>query len=160
VAVPTLYAAFGSKHEILLALIGTIGAEAGPELRELYERALGDTDPREQLRASAVLAAAIALRYWDVMEMVRAAAGVDEDLAAAWAQGEAQRRREQVPVVEALGAKGALLPGMDADRAADVMWALTGPATYRLLVVDRGWTHGEFERWLAGALCTLLLGSA
>lgn len=158
VAVPTLYTTFGSKREILLALVASIGAEANPELAALYDRALTAAGPRDQLRAAAALATAVALRYWDVMEMVRAAAGVDDDLAAAWAQGEAQRRREQLPIVHSLAAKHALLPSLDPDRAADVMWALTGPGTYRLLVVDRGWTPDAFERWLAGSLCALLLG--
>jgi AcrR family transcriptional regulator len=160
VAVPTLYAAFGSKREILLALVGAIGAEAGRELRDLYERAQGAESPVEQMRAAAELATAIAVRYWDVMEMVQAAAGVDEDLAAAWAQGEAQRRREQAPIMERLHAKGALARGLGAERALDVMWALTGPAMYGLLVVERGWTAEAFERWLAGSLCALLLGDA
>src|SRR6266542_154294 len=75
VAVPTLYAVFGSKREILLALTGSIGADAGRELAELYERAMKASSAREQMRAAAKLATTIAVRYWDVMERVRVAAG-------------------------------------------------------------------------------------
>jgi hypothetical protein len=35
---------------------------------------------------------------------------------------------------------------MDLETAADIMYAVGSPETYRLLVVDRGWSGSRFER--------------
>jgi hypothetical protein len=42
--------------------------------------------------------------------------------------------------------------------AADVIHALASPELYRLLVVDRAWPPDRYERWLADALSSQLLG--
>ena len=33
-------------------------------------------------------------------------------------------------------------------KVADVLWQAGAPSSYELLVVERGWTPKEFERWL------------
>jgi hypothetical protein len=40
--------------------------------------------------------------------------------------------------------------------AADVLYAIGSPETYRLLVVDRGWSGARFERWYGETLTRLL----
>ena len=47
--------------------------------------------------------------------------------------------------------------GSDLDRSADVLYALNDPATYYLLVRDRGWSPDAYERWLGDLLCRELL---
>ncbi len=34
---------------------------------------------------------------------------------------------------------------------------MTSPATYELLVLDRGWSPDQFEDWLGAALADLIL---
>ena len=51
---------------------------------------------------------------------------------------------------------GGLRPGLDLATAADVLYAIGSPETYRHLVVDRGWTGPHFERWYAETLERLL----
>ena len=53
---------------------------------------------------------------------------------------------------------GSLQPGLSVRRAVDLYVALTGPEIYRELVVSRGWTPAAYERWLASALTSALLG--
>ena len=47
--------------------------------------------------------------------------------------------------------------GLDLEMAAGVLHAIGSPETYRLLVVDRGWTDDRFERWLGATLARLLI---
>ena len=60
-------------------------------------------------------------------------------------------------VAEALEATGALRPGLSADRAADIVWAMNSPEFFLLLVRDRGWDADSFERWLAETWTRLLI---
>ena len=52
----------------------------------------------------------------------------------------------------------ALRDGLDRKRAADILWALTGPAVYSVFVREAGWTPRAFERWLVSALEWHLFG--
>jgi len=51
-----------------------------------------------------------------------------------------------------------LRDGLDLASAADILYAVGSPETYRLLVVDRGWSRARFERWYGDALDRLLFG--
>jgi hypothetical protein len=61
-------------------------------------------------------------------------------------------------VVESVAAKGALRPGLDVDRATDILWTLNHPDVWLLLVGERGWTPRQWERWFADTACAQLLG--
>jgi hypothetical protein len=41
--------------------------------------------------------------------------------------------------------------------AADIIHALWSPELYRLLAIERGWTAGRYEQWLAKAHAAQLL---
>ena len=56
-----------------------------------------------------------------------------------------------------LAAAGALAPGLRMERARDLIWFHTAPDTYRQLVLERGWTLDEYERWFAASLAAALL---
>ena len=43
------------------------------------------------------------------------------------------------------------------ERASDLIWLHTAPDTYRLLVLERGWTLDEHEQWFAASLAAALL---
>ena len=55
---------------------------------------------------------------------------------------------------------GGTLPreGLWVDVAANTLFAIGSPETFRLLTVDRGWSPERFERWYAETLSQLLLG--
>ncbi|MEQ1505699.1 MAG: TetR/AcrR family transcriptional regulator, partial [Myxococcota bacterium] len=73
---------------------------------------------------------------------------------------ESRRRDAQRPLIDALAEAARLADGLDRDRASDVLWALTGRDLYRMLVVDRGWSAGDYEGWLAEVLVSTLVGPA
>jgi hypothetical protein len=43
------------------------------------------------------------------------------------------------------------------ERARDLIWLHTAPDTYRLLVLERGWSLDDYERWFATSLAAALL---
>ena len=43
-------------------------------------------------------------------------------------------------------------------RAADILWTLNHPDVWLLLVGERGWTPGQWERWFAATAREQLLG--
>jgi len=42
-------------------------------------------------------------------------------------------------------------------KARDILWTLTGRDIYRMLVMDRGWSSDEYEKWLKEVLIKSLL---
>jgi prophage antirepressor-like protein len=50
--------------------------------------------------------------------------------------------------------------GSDSKTATDLLWTLTHPDLYLLLVRERGWKPEAYERWLSSALCRELLADS
>ncbi len=51
-----------------------------------------------------------------------------------------------------------LAPGLDPDRAVDLVWLLNSPAVHQQLVRRSGWSNDDYADWLGGALVRELLG--
>ena len=60
--------------------------------------------------------------------------------------------------IAALAAKTSLRDGLDHATALDIAMLLQGPEVYTVLTGQRGWSPEKYERWLASALTTELLG--
>src|SRR5262249_28050412 len=95
-------------------------------------------------------------RNLDVLEALRDARAADPDLAPVWREGGRRRRQGQAALVRSWARARLLAPGLGARAAADVLWALTGPDLYRLLVVESRWSTRRFRRWLTATLVVLL----
>lgn len=65
--------------------------------------------------------------------------------------------RRATDVAPARPRRDDLPEGLDFDTAVDVLYAVGSPETYRLLVVDRGWSASRFARWYGETLERLLL---
>jgi AcrR family transcriptional regulator len=152
-SVPTLYAAFGSKRGIATAIIED--ATSQPDVRELLAEALEAHGPHQQLLLAARITRRILERGGEVIELLRRAG--NEELLEEWRSWEARRLRGQRPLVRSLAAKGVLRHDLSANRAADILWVLTGRDVYAMLVTQRGWSGDYYERWLAGVLARELL---
>ncbi len=142
----TVYATFGSKVAMLLAILDELTAGAGfGDLFQRLESAAGD--PRRQL----ALYVEFDRRLFDAAEKIIGVAlglrAADRDVATWFAEGERRRRANQAPLVRSWHRAGALRRGLGERRAADIFWALTGPAVHRLFVVEAGWRPADFERW-------------
>jgi AcrR family transcriptional regulator len=51
----------------------------------------------------------------------------------------------------------ALRPDLTVKTAAERLWVITAPEAADRLVIDRGWTWEQYERWLAEYMTTMLL---
>ena len=81
----------------------------------------------------------------------------DPEIAALRDLGKAQRFAGQRELLRIIIGGSSLRPGLGMDAAADALYAIGSPETYRLLVVDRGWTADRFEEWYGDTLGRLLL---
>jgi AcrR family transcriptional regulator len=159
VAVQTLYFTFHTKAELL---------------QNVYELAvLGEDDPippTEQPWWAEMLAAkrledALGLLVDNVTTILARAAPLDDfvraasfdpDPARVRADNERLRRQGYAQVVEHLGARFGLRPGLAPEQATDVLLLLLGPATYQTLVGDYGWPHERWRSWCAAAIAEQL----
>jgi hypothetical protein len=92
-----------------------------------------------------------------VLEVIHAAAPADPDIEALWDRIQTEFHANQRAIVESLDEKNALRPGLDVERAADILWTLNHPDLWQLLVGARGWTAEQYEQWFADAACSQLL---
>ena len=162
VAVKTVYLAFSTKSRLLravwdLALKGD-DDETPVAQRSWYREILDEPDPERQLRVNARNARAVKTRIAGILRVIRDAAPADPEIASLWELIQSDFYANQRTIVESLQEKRALAPGLDVDRATDLLWTLNHPDVWLLLVGARGWTPDQFETWFADAACAQLLG--
>jgi AcrR family transcriptional regulator len=161
VALKTVYLAFETKSGLLRALwhlrLRGDEDEAPVGRRQWFRDVIDEPDPARRLRLNARNSRAVKLRAANLMRVMRDAAGADRDIAALWQRIQDDFYDNQRAIVDALDAKGALAPGLDAARAADVLWTLNHPDLWHLLVGERGWTPDAYEQWFADTACAQLL---
>jgi AcrR family transcriptional regulator len=162
VALKTVYVAFETKSGLLRALwhLRLRGDEGDAPVaeRQWFRDVIAEPEPERALRLTARNSRAVKLRAADLMRVMRDAAGADEDIAALWQRIQDDFHANQRSIVDALQARDALAPGLDAARGADILWTLNHPDVWHLLVGERGWTPDEYERWFGDAACAQLLG--
>ena len=160
----TIYSTFGNKRALLSELVDVSIAgdvNATPILERDWVREMREEpDPRRRLRMLARQGRSILERRSAVDEVVRGAAAADPDIAALRDLGKVQRLAGQREFLRIVVGSTGLREGMDLETAADILYAIGSPETYRLLVVDRGWSGARFERWYGDTLERLLLDPA
>jgi AcrR family transcriptional regulator len=166
VALKTVYATFETKSGLLRALWHMLlrGDEDDVPVmaREWYRQVLDEPDPERQLRLNARNARAVKERIAPVLEVIRHAAPLDAEMAVLWERIQSDFYENQSAIVQSLSDRGALQAGLDVARGSDLLWTLNHPDLWQLLVVQRGWTAEQWERWFADTSCVQLLtdGSA
>ena len=70
--------------------------------------------------------------------------------------GKAQRHAGQRNLLRLVAGTDGFRPGLKLSVAADILYAIGSPETYQLIVVDRGWSGAQFERWYAEKIERLL----
>lgn len=140
----TVYLHFSGKGSIVRAL-----ASAITDSPDLSVERVEDGGPAEQVRVGVSILRQLNERSWVVAEILRAYSGVDPELKAL--AGEWQQRHLDAVTrgVGAVAEAGLLRPGLTAERAADLLYAVGGTDVFRELVRERGWSSEEYELWLA-----------
>jgi AcrR family transcriptional regulator len=147
----TIYAHFGSKAGVLLGLVDLMDEQAG--LPELMAESAERTDPVELLGLIARASRQVRERCGDIVSMLGSGAAVDPQIAATQAEGARRNRIGIEMIVERIRASGQEV----AFRAADIAVALTSAGIHDSLVGESGWTHDEYEAWLAHTLVEAVL---
>ncbi len=157
----TVYATFKTKRSLLSEVIDVAIAgddSPAPILERDWVREIrNEPDARRRVEILARNGRLMLERWASIHEVLRGAAAADPEMASLWELNKAQRFAGQREILRILSGSGALREGLTAKVAADVLFAVGSPETYRLLVVDRGWSADRFERWYADALARLLL---
>ena len=158
VAVQTVYFVFHTKPELLEACYeyAVLGPdELPPPARPFYRETLTARSGRAALTAFARGYVEICRRAAAIDGVAKGAAHEPEAVAVR-ARSEDLRRQSFVAIAERLDRDFGLRPGLDRDRAVDLLMMLGGPQTY-LTLVEYGWSAEECIEWLADALATQLL---
>jgi AcrR family transcriptional regulator len=161
VSLKTVYVAFETKAGVLRALwnLRLRGDEEETPVaeREWYRELLAEPDPEKQLRQNARNSRAGKERFGGVLEVIRSAASADPEIASLWSRIKTEYRQNQRAVAASVADKRALRRGLGVERAADILWTLNNPDVWQLLVVERGWSPDEYERWSADTAVAQLI---
>ena len=152
VSVQTLYATFGSKQGILIALVDTIREQT--DAPALWTKIAASDDADEIIQIAAHLRRQVLERCGDIVTTFREGAAGDAEVAASYAEGQARSRQGIARMCARLGELGVSVDGRSADQvaalfAAEVYEELTGPRS--------GWSPDAYEAWLAQMLRAALL---
>jgi AcrR family transcriptional regulator len=160
VAVQTVYFVFHTKTEVLdsaysLAVMGEDDPTV-PQDQAWYRQALAEPDVSVGLQLVVDGLSEILRRVAPLDFAVRTAAAADPDASAFLTRSEGMRAGGYREIVGLLSRKCPLRENIAEARATDVLLFLASPGAYRALVIERGWTHGEWVAWTSGALAEQL----
>lgn len=161
VAVPTVYWVFGSKRALLMELVSHtfVGDDGRIPLAQQpwWQAILVEADPATMLERAADLSLRVLERTAGVFEVLRGAATADPEIATYVRETSDRRRQDMQSLAHALLTTGGLRPELTEEEAADLLWTMSAPDWYRMLVVERGWSPEQFKAWLLGSLTSFLL---
>ena len=161
VSVEMIYKSIGNKHALLKAVldVAIVGDdEPVPMLpREMVARMRAEPDPRRMLGIYGEHIVVSWPRQVPVQLITRAAAAVDPAARDLWEAMQAERLSGMSLFAQNLADRGFLRPGLTAEDARDVLWALTAPEQYEILVVQRDWPMERVGRFIVDAMIGTLL---
>jgi AcrR family transcriptional regulator len=160
VSVQTVYGQLGSKRNLLKEVIdvAVAGDHEPIAMRDRAEAAavLAEPDPETKLRMLAATFTEGGVRIAPIDRVMRSAAAVDPEVAEQARQEDQSRLFGMTEIAQHLLAAGALRDGVTVEAAAQVLWWLNGPATFRPLVVEQGWSLEAYEVLLGDLLVAAL----
>jgi TetR/AcrR family transcriptional regulator of autoinduction and epiphytic fitness len=160
VAIQTVYYTFKTKGHLLSEVVDVTAAgndpPGPPTQRPWAQEMLSSSSPQRVLALGVEHGTAIYERVAHLWPLV-AAAAADPTVADYWRGVSAGRRAGQGAMVRHVHDIGALRPGLDTDKATDLVFLLAGHDPYRALVLDAGWTVPEYKAWLFTTLIHQLL---
>ena len=157
----TIYAVFGTKQALLLAVVERAvrrNEPAVPLLDQAGPQAVAAAgDQRRQIALFAEDIARVLGSVAELMAVVRTAASGDPALAALYRNLHEGRRRNLAFVIEALLKTGPLRPGLDAETATAALWRLASPELFLLMRQVEELDADGYAGWLADMLDAALL---
>lgn len=163
VHVQTVYLAYGTKAAVLAAaatrlVAGEDDPASHPSERAWAREIQATSDPEAKLHLYVRHIRDVTPRVVRLVDMLRATAAGDPDVAEFHAHMEHGRWAGPQALFAPLAEAGALRSGLTLADAADTAYALASPDTFRALVERRGWDWNRAEAWIADRLVEALLG--
>ena len=154
----TVYKGFGGKTGLVRALWEEALRGEGPEPAETRsDRLRSAADPHVIVRGWSRLATEVAPRLVPLLLLVRDAAVSEPALREQYEAMDRSRLSRMTQNAEALHRGGHLRAGVDVARAADVLFAVSSPEMYELLVLRRGWDLDRFAELVYLTIANALL---
>jgi hypothetical protein len=120
----------------------------------------GLADARQVVRGWSRLATEVAPRVVPVLLLVRDAAVGDPSMRGLYDEMEVDRLTRMTENARFLADGGHLRPGVSLQTAADVMFAVSSPEMFEMLVLRRGWELDRYGEFVATTLTEALLPQA
>jgi AcrR family transcriptional regulator len=159
VATATVYKVFTNKVNLLIGAVNQrmAGDVAAPlDAQVWFREQLNEPDPVRQLQLVARNARQMYERAGQALNVLRAAAPLDPDLARAWQDIAAQRVDRSRQTAKNLPAKASDRLRLTRDDTAATLLVLTEPELFTTYTAG-GRTGAQYETWLADVLCRSLL---
>lgn len=161
VAVQTMYYTFGTKGQVLCEAMEFVGAgEHDPipvHQRPWMIEALATTSPHRSLALGVEHGVDIYERAAPLWPAVNAAAVVDPAVERYWSGVSSGRRAGMGRLVARIFEVDGLRPGLDVEKAIDIMFVLNGHGTFQALVIEADWNLPTYKAWLYSTLVQQLL---
>jgi AcrR family transcriptional regulator len=162
VAVQTVYFGFNTKAALLsraydFAVMGEHEPQI-PQDQAWYLAMAAEPEVTEALRHFVTGVGEITRRVTPLSIAAQVAADGDPETARVIALHDKWQADGYREVIELLRTKADLSPGLDPERATDLLLLHAGTDVYHVLVEGRGWTHDEWLSWAATALSQQLFG--
>ena len=151
----TVYDSVGSKRALVAGLNDLIDAEV--QLGAVVGPVMGSSDPEVVAGLPAVVTRAIVDKCGDIVRTLVAGAAAEPELAGVLAEGLRRHRDGAARVAQRLAELGAIADGLELERAAEGLAALTDAQYALLLADDYGWSLDRIETWMADACRRLVL---
>ena len=166
VAVETVYRSAAGKAGLLAEAVraavagGAQRAQVPVPERAAVRAIIAEPDPARQLQRYAATQPGIWSRVGPLLDVLDQAAMSDPSLVTLRQQLSAERRHGlRTGLGRHLEQQGILRPGLTAERAGDIVYAICDHRTYQALVTDCAWSRDEYREWIAHTLAALLLCS-
>ena len=154
VAEPTVYATFGSKREIMAALL--VRTEGAAQAPAWAEQIANEDDPARKLDLFAGWSRALFTGSHDLVVAVHRGPGVTE----LTDEGSRRRRKTLEGLLGTIEGAGTLRADITVEEAVDRAWILTGPELYLLATASCGWSPEAYQDWLSATLHEQILQSS
>lgn len=141
----TLYLAFGSRTGLLVAMLDEKDARS-PELQRMIAIRESDTLAPEHLWIYLDLWLDYLPQIFPVATKLESQSASDAEIARAYSTRLHDRLRLTLRrLMQSPEQAGLLHPNISAEDAGDMAWSLVHPATWRLLVIEAGWSPEAFR---------------
>ncbi len=159
VSKPTIFSAIGNKAAVFKA-VRDIAMAGDDSPKSVSQRSSAD-----RIRSASDLPSAVQALTLHIVGVVRRAAGIEEVLRGAaangdremqklWEDSEQERRVGAELLLTVLVRKSPL--AIPRERAIDILGVLMAPDNYQRLVIQCGWSDLAFRKWLGEAVITQL----